>query len=73
MAFRSEDWLGLCSFITFMSLQCLLGREVMRDGVWSMTNGAQRAVPMCSSRPWLASPGMSLVCLTRYLKDLRRV
>lgn len=73
-AFRSEDWLGLCSFITCMRLQCLLGREVIGMGVWSMTHRAQRAVPVCNSQPWLASPRVSSVCLTRgYLKDLRRV
>lgn len=32
--------MGLCSRVTFMGRPCLLGREVMRDRVWSLTNGA---------------------------------
>lgn len=53
--FRSEDWPGLCSFITCMGLQCLLGREVIGMGVWSMIDGAQRAVLCATPSPgWQA-------------------
>lgn len=40
------------------------GERSNRDGVWSMTDGAQRAVPVCDSQPWLASPGVSFIGLS---------
>lgn len=36
----------------------------MRDRVWRVTNGAQRAISVCTSQPWFVNLGTSLVYLT---------
>lgn len=60
-------------FVTFTSLQCLLGREVMRDTFWRVTNRVQRAVAGAAPSPGLQTLEChQFVGLCGCLKELQR-